>query len=168
MCYNFLLVRDKPLGAPHLWNSFISHRRQCSVYIIHLIPLLQMAWRCYEPGYQKQSYWPSLSGIFQFQNLIDSCLFADKVIIFQNRDILITYQLKLLAFEQFITQLALFSSNHYNDVIMSPIASQITSLTIVYSTVYSDADQRKHQSSRHWPLWGEFTGDRWIPRTNGQ
>ena len=27
------------------------------------------------------------------------------------------------------------------------MASQITSLTIVYSTVYSDADQRKHQSS---------------------
>ena len=21
---------------------------------------------------------------------------------------------------------------------------------------------------RHWPLCGEFTGDRWIPRTNGQ
>ena len=20
----------------------------------------------------------------------------------------------------------------------------------------------------HWPLWGEFTGDRWIPRTKGQ
>ena len=26
-------------------------------------------------------------------------------------------------------------------------ASQITSFTIVYSTVWSDADQRKHQSS---------------------
>ena len=36
---------------------------------------------------------------------------------------------------------------HYNDVIMSAIASQITTLTIVYSTVYSGADQRKHQSS---------------------
>ena len=36
---------------------------------------------------------------------------------------------------------------HYNDVIMAAIASQITSLTIVYSTVYSGADQRKHQSS---------------------
>ena len=36
---------------------------------------------------------------------------------------------------------------HYDDVIMGAIASQITSLTIVYSTVYSDADQRKHQSS---------------------
>ena len=36
---------------------------------------------------------------------------------------------------------------HYNDVIMSAMASQITSLTIVYSTVYSGADQRKHQNS---------------------
>ena len=36
---------------------------------------------------------------------------------------------------------------HYDDVIMSAMASQITSLMIVYSTVYSDADQRKHQSS---------------------
>ena len=36
---------------------------------------------------------------------------------------------------------------HYNDVIMSAIASQITSLTVVYSTVYSGADQRKHESS---------------------
>ena len=36
---------------------------------------------------------------------------------------------------------------HYGDVIMDAIASQITSLAIVYSIVYSDADQRKHQSS---------------------
>ena len=39
------------------------------------------------------------------------------------------------------------SNSHYDDVIMSAIASQITSLTIVYSIVYSDEDQRKHQSS---------------------
>ena len=36
---------------------------------------------------------------------------------------------------------------HYSDVIMGRIASQITSLTIVYSIVYSGVDQRKHQSS---------------------
>ena len=36
---------------------------------------------------------------------------------------------------------------HYCDVIMGSVPSQFTSLTIVYSTVYSDADQRKHQSS---------------------
>ena len=38
-------------------------------------------------------------------------------------------------------------ANHYNDVNMSAMAFQITSLTIVYSIVYSGADQRKHQSS---------------------
>ena len=36
---------------------------------------------------------------------------------------------------------------HYSDVIMDSMASKITSLTIVYSTVYSGADQRKHWSS---------------------
>ena len=35
---------------------------------------------------------------------------------------------------------------HYNDVTMGTMASQITSLTIVYSAVYSGADRRKHQS----------------------
>ena len=24
------------------------------------------------------------------------------------------------------------------------------------------------KARRHWPLWGEFTGDRWIPRAKGQ
>ena len=36
---------------------------------------------------------------------------------------------------------------HYNDVIMSAMAFQITGPTCVYSTVDSGADQRKHQSS---------------------
>ena len=44
---------------------------------------------------------------------------------------------------------------HYSDVIMGAMASQITSLTIVYPTVYSGADQRKHQSSESLALvWG--------------
>ena len=42
--------------------------------------------------------------------------------------------------------LILFSI-HYGDVIMGTMASQTTSLTIVYSTVYSSADQRKQQRS---------------------
>ena len=37
--------------------------------------------------------------------------------------------------------------SHYCDVIMGAMASQITSLPISYLTVYSGADQRKHQSS---------------------
>ena len=44
---------------------------------------------------------------------------------------------------------------HYCEVIMGTIASQITSLTIVYSTVYLGADQRKHQSSASLAfVWG--------------
>ena len=39
------------------------------------------------------------------------------------------------------------ASSHYDEVTMGAIASQITSLTIVYSTVYSGVDQSKHQSS---------------------
>ena len=37
--------------------------------------------------------------------------------------------------------------NYYCDIIMGAMASQITSLTIVYSNVHSGADQRKHRSS---------------------
>ena len=38
---------------------------------------------------------------------------------------------------------------------MGVIVSQITSLTIVYSIIYSDADQRKHQSSASLAfVWG--------------
>ena len=52
-----------------------------------------------------------------------------------------------LSFHLKCTQYMLVSIPHYNDVIMGSITSQITSLTIVYSMVYSDADHRKHQSS---------------------
>ena len=68
-------------------------------------------------------------------------------------------------------------TNHYNDIIMSAMASEITSLTIVYSTVYSGTDKKTIKTPRHWALCvcvcvggggggggGEFTGDRWIPR----
>ena len=40
-----------------------------------------------------------------------------------------------------------FLYSHYDDVIMTMLASQITSLTVVYSIVYSGVNQRKHQSS---------------------
>ena len=51
---------------------------------------------------------------------------------------------------------------YYNDAIMSAMASQITVVSMVCSTVCSGADQRKHQSSaslafvREKPVTGEF------------
>ena len=53
-------------------------------------------------------------------------------------------------------------NTHYSYVTMGAMAPQISSLTIVNSTVYSGANQRKHQSNA---LQG---GHRWMPRTNGQ
>ena len=41
----------------------------------------------------------------------------------------------------------MFCAIHYNNVIMSAMASQITSLTMVFSTIYWDADQWKYHSS---------------------
>ena len=45
---------------------------------------------------------------------------------------------------------------HYIDVIMATMASQITSLAVVYSIVYSGKENVK--APRHWPLCREFTG----------
>ena len=68
---------------------------------------------------------------------------------------------------QFVSE-TIIMDYHYCDAIMGTIASEITSLTIVYTTVYSDADQNKHQSSASLAfVWG-IHRDRWIPRTKGQ
>ena len=57
---------------------------------------------------------------------------------------------------------------HYDDVIMTMLASQITSLMVVYSIVYLSVNQRKHQSSASLAfVWG-IHRDRWILRTKGQ
>ena len=57
---------------------------------------------------------------------------------------------------------------HYNDVIITTMVSQITSLTVAHSIVYSGADQRKHHSSASLAFVGGIHRDRWIPRTKGQ
>ena len=45
------------------------------------------------------------------------------------------------------------------------MASQITSLT---QPLIQAQIKENIKAPRHWPLCGESTGDRWIPRTNGQ
>ena len=57
---------------------------------------------------------------------------------------------------------------HYDDVIMTTLAYQITSLTVVYSIVYSGVDERKQQSSVSLAFVRGILRDQWIPRTNGQ
>ena len=59
-------------------------------------------------------------------------------------------------------------TNHYSDVIMSVIVSQIIGVSIVCTKVCSGAIKENTKAQRHWSLWGEFSGDRWIPHTKGQ
>ena len=60
---------------------------------------------------------------------------------------------KMFPFHDVIVRFLIWSSPasygvfHYDDVIMTMLASQITSLMVVYSIVYSVVNQRKHQSS---------------------
>ena len=53
----------------------------------------------------------------------------------------------------------------HGDVIMSAMAYRITSLAIVCSTVYSDADQSRHQRSASLALVRGIPRRRWISRT---
>ena len=57
----------------------------------------------------------------------------------------ILFEIQTFLFEKMDSKL--LTSKHYNEAMMSPMASQITSLMIIYSIAYSGADQRKHQSS---------------------
>ena len=57
---------------------------------------------------------------------------------------------------------------HDIDVKMGALASQITSASIVYSTFVQTQIKENIKATRHWPLWGELIGYRWIPRTKGQ
>ena len=59
---------------------------------------------------------------------------------------LIMLVLALVLLEPRQHNLTILTVLHYNDVIMGPVASQITSLMIVYSDVYSGADEGKYQS----------------------
>ena len=57
---------------------------------------------------------------------------------------------------------------YFSDVIISTMAPQIASVSIVYSTDCSGQKNENIKAPRHGPFWGEFTGARWIPRTKGQ
>ena len=49
---------------------------------------------------------------------------------------------------------------HYNDIIMSTMASQTTSLTIVYFVFVHAQIKENIKAPRHWHLWEKFTGHR--------
>ena len=68
-----------------------------------------------------------------------------KALITKNLTIVLVAQ--IANFKTETDHMELWCIRHYIDVIMRAMTSQPTSLTIVYSTVYSGTDERKYQGS---------------------
>ena len=60
------------------------------------------------------------------------------------------------------------SISHYDDVIMARWRLKSPAPRLFTEPFIQTQTKEKIKAPRHWPLCGEFTGDRWIPRTNGQ
>ena len=127
-CAVYTLYTKETLGV--LYNVFWKHLSLISLSVI-MVYAIYIYLIC--KYVTLQNWLNPLTSFFVFQN----------VILFSN---VISYNCNIYIW------------NHYNNVIMGKMVSQITSLTIVYSTVYLSAALRKHQSSE----------DRWIPGTKGQ
>ena len=103
---------------------------------------------------------PSLSYLYRFWDYVYTGFFKKT---YQQLEVAYTGKTNMLRTFgscSYVVNLQLFY-RHYSDVILGAMAFQIISLTIVYSTVYSGVDQRKHQSSaslafvrgiRRWPM----------------
>ena len=50
---------------------------------------------------------------------------------------------------------------------MSTMASQITGVSVVDEAFVQAQTKENIKAPRYWPLWGESTGNRWIPLTKG-
>ena len=103
------------------------------------------------------------------RNSLSTCLVIDEEILvvpFIHNKALLSIQTGYIITWSILWKLPL---KYYSDVIMGTMGSQITSLMIVYSTIYSGADQGKHQSSaslaflrgiHRWPVtWKMFPFD---------
>ena len=58
--------------------------------------------------------------------------------------------------------------HHYSQVTMNAMVFQTPASRLYTHGVIQAQIKENIKVPRHWPLWGEFTGDRWIPRTKGQ
>ena len=59
-------------------------------------------------------------------------------------------------------------ASHYYDVIMGAMRLK-SPASRLFTQPFIQAQIKEHiKALRHWPLFGEITGDRWIPRANGQ
>ena len=69
---------------------------------------------------------------------------------------------------EMIVLLVLSLSIHYGDVIMGRWRLKSPASRLFIQPFIQTQIKENTIAPRHWPLCGEFTGDRWIPRAKGQ
>ena len=181
-----MVTQAPPTTSRHRWH--FRSNRQCELCVnwnSHAIQyIFDIAWPLFSNEVLKTShsspaktrYWClfwvknvntvpdfSLPSVVQYRVLVHR-IHYDVIVMF-NRKVLLACQ---LCTKWRLSMDTLSVLPHYDDVIMTTMASQITSLTVVYSIVYSGVDQIKHQSSASLAFVRGIHRDRWIPRTNGQ
>ena len=148
------MKQDRGLGSKHPWALCMTNRRRIEIIRSKMqIQMIRSIWH--------QSIYSYVTDQYIFRQQTSHCLNQKWHII--NWPAIKLWQ---FPFTKWIWTCRLQNGDHlficlphYGDVIMGAIASQITSLTIVYSTVYSDADERKHQSSASVAfVWGIHRG----------
>ena len=60
------------------------------------------------------------------------------------------------------------ASTHYSGIIMSAVRLKLPGFRLFTQSSVQEQIKENMQGPRHWSLWGEFTGDRWIHRPKGQ
>ena len=68
----------------------------------------------------------------------------------------------------FYHQMQQYKNQHNSGIKMSMMGSQITSISIVCQPFVRVHIKENIKALRHWLLWGNSTGDQWIPCTKGK
>ena len=72
-------------------------------------------------------------------------------------------------FNDFTNVMFSFSTCHYNYVLQWARWRLKSPASWLFTQPFIQVQIKENiKALRHWPLCGEFTGDRWIPRTKGQ
>ena len=125
--------------APALMNHMNAKKYLLFVQIMHFKHIHDIIWRRREKRFL--NYWRNKSEvkeIFNSISMINANVPTPKL----------THNLLWpVVWDTSGTKFKIFICSRYDDVIMGTMAYQITSLAVVYSTVNSGADQRKHQNS---------------------
>ena len=102
-------------------------------------------------------YWINDSNAFYLNQVFDTCIFH------RSDSDCFYWQAHLCRIHN-----CMLYHKHYSDVLISAGRLKSPASPLLSQTVLRVQIKENIKGLRPWPLWGEFTGDRWIPRSKFQ